>query len=126
MSHQGGLTFDDFSEMYHHYVFDDRIGRHFYTYCSDKNIITYQELQAFFRDEQNDSRATDPQYVSSLVWDFVLQRKNMRGYRDPRAPYLTMPEVSQNLLVSPFYITILFVYSLWTFCSPSATLRLTL
>ena len=94
MSHQGGLTFDDFSEMYHHYVFEDRIGRHFYTYCSDKNIITFQELQAFFRDEQNDPRAsTDPQYVSSLVWDFVRQRKNMRGYRDPRAPYLSMSEV---------------------------------
>ena len=53
MSHQGGLTFDDFSEMYHHYVFEDRIGRHFYTYCSDKNItnetnlvycITFQSL----------------------------------------------------------------------------------
>lgn len=93
MSQHGALTFDDFCEMYHHFIFDERIGKRFNNYCSDKSILTYPELQEFFCDQQNDPHARDNGYVSSLVWDFVQRRKNMRGYRDPRAPYLTREEV---------------------------------
>jgi phosphatidylinositol phospholipase C gamma-1 len=88
-THSGILTWDDFIHMYNSLVYDDQIGRCFHTYCADKSRISFNELLAFFRDEQKDARSSDPSYVANLVWDFV----NLAGgHRDPRQPSLSMQE----------------------------------
>ena len=88
---QGMLGWDEFSTMYQNCVYDERIGKEFFAYCSDKKRVTFRELQNFLQKEQNEPRASDSQYVASMVWDYV----NMAGdHRDPRQPSMTLQEVS--------------------------------
>lgn len=73
---------------YHHT--HPQIGEKFYPYSLDKQNLTFQELQGFFREDQQDEQADDPSYLASLVWDFVRQPGRSR---DARQPSLTLPEV---------------------------------
>ena len=87
---QGMLGWDEFSTMYQNCIYDERIGKEFFAYCSDKKRVTFRELQNFLQKEQNEPRASDSQYVASMVWDYV----NMAGdHRDPRQPSMTLQEV---------------------------------
>ena len=77
----------------HHHT-HPQIGEKFYPYSLDKQNLTFQELQGFFREDQQDEQVDDPSYLASLVWDFVRQPGRSR---DARQPSLTLPEVRGDM-----------------------------
>ncbi|KAJ8929429.1 hypothetical protein NQ314_017878 [Rhamnusium bicolor] len=85
------IGFDDFATLYHKIIFEENSACEIFDkilqYSSNLKTVSLQEVESFFRNEQNDRIGNDERSVSQFICDFLKD-----PHREIQEPYLTTSE----------------------------------